>query len=180
MAEEVTSDPDMLKLQQFCGIRLVSPYAIMAIVGNIKRFSKPNKLVAYIGLQPQVKDSGKKKYTGKLMKTGRRDLRGILTECAQALINHAPKDHPIWKWAMKLKYRKSNNIVTIAVARKLITAIWYVLNGFSSPLTEISKSIKIKLQKHATSIGVKRRKELGFRNISHFIQVKSEELLGFT
>ena len=180
IAEEVTTDPDMLKLQQFCGIRLISAYALMAIIGNIKRFKNPKKLVAYIGLQPKVSDSGEKKHSGGISKHGRRDLKAILAECAKAFINFAPKDHPMRKWALKLKYRKSANVVTIAIARKLVTAIWYVLNGYSSPITEISKSIKVKLQKHAVSIGVKRRQELGFRNISHFIEVKSETLLGFT
>jgi transposase len=180
IAEEVTSDLDMLKLQQLYGIRLISPYALMAIIGDIKRFKTPKKLVAYIGLQPKVSDSGEKKYSGSITKTGRRELKAILVECAQAIIQYAPADHPLVKWAKKLSFRKTKNTVIIAVARKLVTAIWYILNGFDSPLTEINKMIKLKLKKHAITIGLKRRKELGYVTVSDFVKVKGDILLGIT
>jgi transposase len=179
MAEEVSSDSDMLTLQQFYGIRLVSPYALMAIIGDIKRFRTPKKLVAYIGLQPKVKDSGDSSHTGSISRHGRQDLKAILTECAKSIIHHAPSDNELVKWAMKLRYRKSANVVAIAVARKLVTAIWYVLNGYSSQLLEINKMMKTKLRKLASHIGLERRNELGFKNINHFIEQKSKLLLEY-
>lgn len=180
IAEEVTDDPDMIALQQFLGIGLITSYAFKAIIGNIKRFPNPKKLVAYIGLQPKVHGSGEKMHHGSIAKGGRKDLRSLLSECAQSFMNHAPKDHPLRKWAARLNFRKDWNVVVIAVARKLITSIWYVLSGYGSPLVEITESIKGKLKKRATELGPQRRAELGYVNISHFVEIKSELLLGVT
>ena len=82
--------------------------------------------------------------------------------------------------ANKLRFRKSANVVTIAVARKLVTAIWYVLNGYGSELTEVSQMLRTKLQKHASTIGRERLRELGYIDISNFIEVKSNMLLNIT
>ena len=68
----------------------------------------------------------------------------------------------------------------MAVARKLVTAIWYVLNGYGSELTEVSQMIRTKLQKHASKIGKERLRELGYIDISNFIEVKSKILLNTT
>lgn len=177
MAEETVSDPQMISLQQFHGVRAVSAYAIMAIIGNIDRFANPKKLVAYIGLQPKVSDSGDQEHSGTIARDGRRYLRKILMNCAKSIIQYCPQDHPLAKWARKLLFRKNNNVVTVAVARKLITAIWYVLKGFGSPLTELSKMIETKLIKLAIKIGTIRRRELGYQTISTFVQKKGELLI---
>jgi transposase len=177
IAEEVTTNPEMLKLLQLFGISSISAYALIAVIGNIKRFSSPKKLVAYIGFQPRISDSGKSDYSGRITKSGRKDLKGILTECARAIIQYAPRNHSIAKWARKLQYRKKSNVVAIAVARKLVVAIWYVLNGYATKMTELTQSIKLKLSKIGTKIGIKRRKELGYTNISNFIEIKGGLLL---
>lgn len=180
IAEEVTSDPDMLKLQQFYGIRLIVAFALMAIIGDIKRFETPKKLVAYLGLQPNYFQSAGKVTTGGVGLHGNRYIKSLLAEAAKAFINFAPKDHAIIKWANKLRFRKNANVVTMAVARKLVTAIWYVLNGYGSELTEVSQMIRTKLQKHASKIGKERLRELGYIDISNFIEVKSKILLNTT
>jgi transposase len=180
IAEEVTSDPDMLKLQQFHGIRSIVAFALIAVIGDIKRFETPKKLVGYLGLQPKFFESAYKSSSGGVANQGNRYLKSLLAEAAKAFINFAPKDHSIVTWAYKLRFRKNSNVVTIAVARKLVTAIWYVLNGYGSELLEVSSMIKTKLQKQASKIGKERLRELGFINISNFIEVKSKMLLNTT
>lgn len=101
-------------------------------------------------------------------------------QCVKAVIQFAPVNHPIARWARKLKFRKNANIVTVAIARKIIVAIWYILNGFSTPIEELSKMIKTKLTKIAIKMGTKRRKEQEFVNISNFVEVKGEFLLEVT
>ena len=170
----------MIKLQQFYGIRHISAFALMAVIGSIHRFKNPKKLVAYIGLQPSVSQSGEDLYSGKITKKGRRYLKSILRESAKAIIQYAPVDHSIAKWARKLKYRKRGNVVTVAVARKLVTAIWYVLKGYYSPLTELSSMITMKLMKIGSKIGKERLQELGFKTNKEFISVKGQFLLDST
>jgi len=177
MAEEAVSDSSMIKLQQFIGIRHISAYALMAVIGDINRFANPKKLVAYIGLQPCVKDSGDSTYSGSISRGGKKYLKSILMECSKSIIQFAPLDHSLAKWARKLMYRKKANVVTTAVARKLITAIWYVLKGYSSPLTELSQMIEIKLRKIAIKVGKERRRELGYSTLEGFVQAKGQFLI---
>lgn len=177
MACEIAEDPDLLKLQQLCGLRLVVIYALGAIIGDINRFKNPKKLVAYIGLQPSVKFSGENGHCGGLRHTGRKDLRSLLVQSAHAILRMAPSSNPVATWGRALIHRKGRNVAAIAVARKLTVHIWYLLRGFFSPLTELPASFRTKLQKLAVEIGTPLRREMGYRTIKDFIQKKGELLL---
>jgi transposase len=58
IAQEVLSDPELLAIVRLCGVREMVAFALGAVVGDIKRFADPKKLVAYIGLNPAFDDSG--------------------------------------------------------------------------------------------------------------------------
>lgn len=177
MALEIAENPEMLKLQQLCGLRLVVIYALFAIVGDISRFRNPKKLVAYIGLQPSVNISGITSKGGPLKHTGRKDLRALLVQAAHAIVRMGSSKNPLATWGRALKYRKGANIAVIAVARKLVTYIWYLLRGFFTPLHEISESFTRKLQILAIHIGTEYRRNLGYPTIKDFIKEKERILL---
>jgi transposase len=177
MACEIAEDPELLKLQQLCGLRLVVIYGLAAVVGDIARFPNPRKLVAYVGLQPSVKFSGENGRTGGLRHTGRKDLRVLLVQAAHAILRMAPASNPLATWGRALVYRKGRNIAAIAVARKLTVYIWYLLRGFFTPLQNLSTSFRTKLQKLAVEIGTARRREMGYKTIRDFIQKKEKILL---
>ena len=103
MAVEIAENPEMLQLQQLCGLRLVVIYALFAIIGDISRFRNPKKLVAYIGLQPSVDTSGITTKGGPLKHTGRRDLRALLVQSAHAIIRNGSADNPMATWGRALK-----------------------------------------------------------------------------
>jgi len=177
MAIEIAEDPEMLKLQQLCGLRLVVIYALFAIIGDISRFRNPKKLVAYIGLQPSVNTSGISVKGGPLKHTGRKDLRSLLVQSAHAIIRMGSAKNPMATWGRALKYRKGGNIAVIAVARKLVTYVWYLLRGFFTPLHEISNSFNRKLQILATNIGTEDRRAMGYESVKVFIEEKRKILL---
>lgn len=177
MAAEIAEDPELLKLQQLCGLRLIVIYALAAVIGDISRFKDPRKLVAYIGLQPSVKQSGISEHGGGLRHTGRKDLRSLMVQAAHSIIRMGPADNPLAKWGRALTYRKSRNVAAIAVARKLTVYIWYLLRGFFTPLQNLSVSVRTKLQKLAVEIGTPLRREMGYKTIRDFIHKKEEILL---
>jgi len=177
MANEVTSDPDMIKLLRLKGISVINAYALMAIIGDISRFRNPKKLVAYFGLQPRIKESGKTSIKGSISHYGRRDIRALLVQSGHAILRHGDPEAPITKWGWKLSYRKNTNMAALAVARKLVVAVWYLLKGFFTKLAEIDKSLKIKLTKIAVEIGTELRKEMGILDISNFIEIKGDYLM---
>jgi transposase len=159
IAQEVLADPQLLSIVRLCGVREMVAFALGALIGDIHRFAEPRKLVKYIGLNPAFDHSGQGQWSGGIAGHGRKDLRGLLIESAQAILR---SHHPLAKWGKKLLARKGSvNLAAGAVARKLAVAIWYLLMGRWTPLEEIDERLALKVGKIITSVGPKGLKQLG-------------------
>jgi transposase len=111
-------------LMQLPGLGLITALTVLAAVGDVTRFETAKKLVGYAGLGASVHDSGMTHRTGRITKTGRRDLRHVLVEAAWAAVEH----HPYWKAEFaRLARRMDENKAVVAIARRLLVAIWHVL-----------------------------------------------------
>jgi hypothetical protein len=112
-------------LIQIPGFSIILSMTILAAIGDISRFPSPNKLVAYAGLGASVHDSGQTHRTGKITKTGRRELRWSLVEAAWSAVRY----FPYWKAQFERYSRRMPDTKAIVViARKLLVSIWYVLS----------------------------------------------------
>jgi len=159
IAQEVLADPQLLSLVRLCGIREMVAFALAALIGDIHRFADPKKLVKYVGLNPAFDDSGAGTWHGGIAGHGRKDLRGLLIESAQAILR---SNHPLAKWGHKLLRRKGAvNLVAGAVARKLAVAVWYLMMGRWTPLEEIDERLAVKVGKIITQVGLKALQQLG-------------------
>jgi len=124
MARMAAQDERTPLLIQLPGIRMINALTILAAIGEIERFSEPKKLVGYAGLGAKVHHSGQTKRNGKITKAGRRDLRSTMVRAAFS----AAQTHPHWKAVFKkMEPRLGRNKATVAIARKLLIAVWYVL-----------------------------------------------------
>lgn len=151
IAQEVIEDPILLSLVRLCGVRHITAFCVGAIVGNIDRFENPKKLVKYAGLNPAFDDSGNNTWQGGIGGHGRKDLRSILIQGAQALLR---SDHSLGRWGRRLLARKGQrNLAVAAVARKLLVAIWYLLKGQWTQLEEIDAALQLKVGKILSDIG---------------------------
>jgi transposase len=177
IAKTVTHDPEMLKLTRICGIRHITAYALAAVIGDISRFRSPKKLVAYLGLNPKVCDSGIHKGPGRLAHNGRGDLRALIVQGAQAVLRQNPGSNELARWGQALGFRKNRNTAVIAVARKMITAVWYLMRGFYSKLIEADASLTRKITKIATVIGRDMLQQLGYSKTHHFVKEKLQLLI---
>lgn len=111
-------------LVQIPGISLINGMTILGAIGDIKRFPSAKKLVGYAGLGARVNQSGTRYRTGRITKTGRKDLRYAMVEAA----NSAARTHPRWKEEFKrLEPRLGRMKTLIAIARKLLVAVWNIL-----------------------------------------------------
>src|SRR5438045_4297451 len=54
MAQEIVAEETLLRLTRLCGINLVTLYGVVAAVGEVRRFPRSKKLVAYLGRNPSV------------------------------------------------------------------------------------------------------------------------------
>jgi transposase len=111
-------------VMQLPGFSILLTMTILAAVGDISRFPHAKQLVGYAGLGASVHDSGQTHKTGRITKTGRRELRWALVEAAWSAVRY----FPYWKTVFdRLARRMPENKAIVAVARKLLVAIWYVL-----------------------------------------------------
>lgn len=112
-------------LRSIPGIGIVCAAALVAIIGDATRFSSPRKLVAYIGLDPRVHESGTSVHgKGYISKRGNTRLRHVLFSAAFIARQHNP--------ALKRFFEKKRSegkhyfSALCAVERKLIHIIWAV------------------------------------------------------
>ena len=111
-------------VMQIPGFSVLSTMTILSAIGDISRFPSAKKLVGYAGLGASVHDSGQTHRTGRITKTGRRELRWVLVEAAWAAV----LNFPFWKSQFeRLSRHMPENKAIVAIARKLLIAIWYVL-----------------------------------------------------
>jgi len=128
LQEEMTGiaaeNEEIGRLLHIPGFGVITAVTIYAAIGDIKRFAEAKKLVGYAGLGARVHDSGLTTRTGKITKAGRRDLRVALVEAAHIAAN----THPHWKAELaRLQPRLGYNKAIVAIARKLLVTVWYVL-----------------------------------------------------
>lgn len=160
IAQEVLADPLLLSMVRLCGVRDMIAFALGAVIGDIKRFADPKKLVKYIGLNPAFDDSGKGQWTGGIGNRGRKDLRCLLVEAAQAILRCSKT--PLARWGKKLLARKGAiNLAVGAMARKLAVAVWYLMMGRWTTLEEIDKLLSQKVGKIITQAGAASLKNSG-------------------
>jgi transposase len=151
MMEEIASQQQQVtRLLQIPGFGVVTAVTVWAAIGDIQRFVDPQHLVGYAGLGTRVHDSGMSAHTGRITKAGRRDLRVVLIEAAQVAAN----SHPHWKAELaRLEPRLGRNKAIVAIARKLLVAVWYILAQHKTDRFAEPEQIAQKLLKFAYQLG---------------------------
>ena len=112
-------------LRSIPGVGKVTAGTLVATIGDIHRFSNPEKLVAYVGLDPRVHQSGTSIHgKGYISKRGNRYLRYILFNAAFI----AKRRNPLLKKYFEKKIGEGKHYFSALVAteRKLIHLIYAV------------------------------------------------------
>lgn len=164
VCSEVACNPLMLGCTRLLGIGPVNAFAIVATVGDIQRFATPGKLVAYLGLNPGQKRSGK----GKRIKVGvggkgrgRREMRCLLVQGAQAVFRQkTPNALRDWAWRIFMK-KGNRNVAVAAIARRMVIQLWHLLRGRGVTREDQQKSLMTKLRHITTTIGKEQRTQVG-------------------
>lgn len=157
-------------LVQLPGVGLITALTVLAAIGDVTRFETAKQLVGYAGLGASVHDSGQTHRTGRITKTGRRDLRHVLVEAAWAAVEH----HPFWKAEFaRLGRRMDENKAVVAIARRLLVAIWHVLTEQVADRHADEKMVATKLMRWSWELTDEQRGGLTTRQ---FIRVQLMKL----
>ncbi len=88
MAEQL---PSVEYLRTIPGIGLLTATALVAFIGDIRRFPSGRHLASYLGLTPREYSSGLKRNLGRISKRGDGYLRTLLIHGARSVLLHARK-----------------------------------------------------------------------------------------
>ncbi|WP_299952064.1 IS110 family transposase [uncultured Ruegeria sp.] len=126
LAQTALQEPRVKQLMTITGVNMVVALSVLAAIGDIGRFSSPEKLVSYFGLNPRVRQSGDKAaYHGRITKQGRSRARAMLVEAAWS-VSRTPG--PLRAFFRRIRERQGNQIAAVATARKLTVVIWHMLS----------------------------------------------------
>lgn len=136
-------------LQCFRGIQLHTAMVLATEIVDWRRFAHPRELMAYLGLVPTERSSGKRERKGALTKAGNTHCRHVLVQAAwsyhfrpklSAALKARQQGQPVsvvahaWKAQRRLHqrythlaYRKRPQIAVVAVARELVGFLWAVM-----------------------------------------------------
>jgi len=146
----VAADTGAARLMQAMSIGPVVAFALRAFIGDIARFATASQLVAYVGLNPSVSQSGESKGRGGMSKHGRRDLKWLMVEAAQNAMTFGKG--AMHDWGRKLvKKGKSKKLALCALARKMLVQAWHILMGHPPLDPALSDNHRRKLAKVARS-----------------------------
>ena len=125
LARDALVNPNVKRLMTIPGIDMVVAVGLMAAIGPIERFSSPDRLVAYLGLNPTVHQSGDgRPRHGRISKQGRTHARTMLVEAAWQAVRGPG---PLRAFYQRVARRRGTHIAAVAVARKLAVIIWHLL-----------------------------------------------------
>jgi transposase len=107
------------------GVAVMTAIGLVALIGDVGSFARPNKLVSYLGLHPRVRQSGGRlAWVGHNSGAGQGYVRGLLTE-------GRPRHGPNPRSAARIPRPDPcppGTIAAIPVARKLTVLGWHLLH----------------------------------------------------
>jgi transposase len=152
IAQAAVADERIPLLVQLPGIGLIAAVTLLAAIGDIRRFDDAKHLIGYAGLGARVHDSGHLHATGRITKAGRKDIRHVMVEAAQ----RAARTHPHWKAELaRLEPRLGRPKAIVAIARKLLVAVWHVLAEQAADRFAEAGQVACSMFAYAYRVGVK-------------------------
>ena len=125
IAHDALNWPEARRLMTVPGVNLIVAASFLAAVGNIQRFPDRRKLVAYLGLDPTVRQSGDAPAThGHISKQGAAPVRVALVEASCSAVRNPG---PLRAFYQRIRARRGHQIAITAAARKLACLFWVLL-----------------------------------------------------
>ncbi len=117
---------DLKILMSIKGVNVKTAVPFLAELGGIDRFSSYKKLIAFIGIDPAIYQSGKYNGAGKISKRGSRHLRKILYSMVMCVVRYNSffRSYHLRRKAEGLPPKKA----LLATAHKLIRVIFAMLS----------------------------------------------------
>src|SRR3954447_26671993 len=107
------------------GVNVICAATFLAAIGDLRRFHSARQLVAYLGLDPRVRQSGSEPAKGgRISKRGSASARWVLVEAAWSVVQQPGPLHAFYE---RLRARRGHGKAIVATARKLAALFWCML-----------------------------------------------------
>ena len=134
VAKEVESklpgSRDVELLSEIPGIGRQTAVQIMSMIIDINRFPDSEKLCAYFGMVPRVRDSGGKEHHGKLSKNGDKMMRSVMERVTESHIRNC--DSSVTAYYRRIESRMGKKKALITASVKMLEVIYAVLKRGTS------------------------------------------------
>jgi transposase len=129
--EHLASESALIsRLRTIPGIGLLTATALVAFVGDVRRFRSGRQLASYLGLTPRESSNGLQRRLGRISKRGDPYLRLLLIHGARSVLCHAKraKQQPdrLRAWALDRERARGHIKAAVALANKLARIAWAV------------------------------------------------------
>lgn len=155
IAQQALGWPEIRRLMTVPGVNLICAATFIAAIGRPDRFLTSRKLVAYLGLDPKVRQSGEAPArSGRISKRGSASARWALVEAAWSVIK---QPGPLRAFYERVRARRGHGKAIVATARKLAILFWCMLSrdqDYAHPRPALTKK---KLRELELTAGAKPR-----------------------
>lgn len=120
-----SNDRNVELLESIPGIGRQTAVQIMSMIIDIARFQDPERLCAYFGMVPRVRDSGGKEHHGRMTKSGDPMMRSIIERTTLSHIRFC--DSTITEYFKRKSKEMGMKKALMSAARKMLAVIHTVL-----------------------------------------------------
>jgi len=125
IAQQALAWPEIRRLMTVPGVNLICAASFLAAIGEPSRFLTSRKLVAYLALDPKVRQSGEAPArSGRISKRGSASARWALVEAAWSVVK---QPGPLRAFYERIRGRRGHGKAIVATARKLTVLFWCML-----------------------------------------------------
>jgi transposase len=125
IARAALGSQDARRLMTVPGVNVICAATFLAAIGDIRRFRSSRQLVAYLGLDPRVRQSGSEPArSGRISKRGSASARWALVEAAWSVVR---QPGPLHAFYQRIRARRGHGKAVVAAARKLASLFWCLL-----------------------------------------------------
>jgi transposase len=155
IAQQALAGPEIRRLMTVPGVNLICAATFMGAIGQPSRFLTSRKLVAYLGLDPKVRQSGDTPArSGRISKRGSASARWALVEAAWSVVK---QPGPLRAFYERVRARRGHGKAIVATARKLAVLFWCMLCRHEDYAHQRPALTKKKLRQLELTAGAKPR-----------------------